>query len=126
MYLAYQILVSLIILGGAFFLFVGALGLIRLPDVFTRTHAVSKCDTLGTGLIILAVILLVDYFPEMVKLIFIIGFIWSINPVVAHLITKVEYMRDTPLTPGSFIMNCYSDDRSCILIERKESDKIDV
>lgn len=125
MNLIYEIFISLCIWGGVFFMFVGALGLLRLPDIYTRTHAASKCDTLGTGLIIFAVILSLDYFPEIVKLIFIIGFIWSINPVVAHIITKIEYLRDTPLTPGSFIMNCYTSDRSCVIHDVKERDEND-
>ena len=120
--LVYEIIVSFCIWAGVFFIFVGCLGLIRLPDIFTRAHAAAKCDTLGTGLVILGVILTMDYLPEIVKLIFIIGFVWSINPVVAHLITKIEYERDTPLTPGSFIMNRYSSDRSYAITEAKDRD----
>ena len=126
MNLLFEIFVSLIIWLGAFFLFVGSLGLVRLPDIFTRMHATSKCDTLGSGLVLFAVILTIGYFAQITKLIFIIGFIWSINPVVAHLIAKIEYMRDTPLTPGSFIMNHYSPDRSYIVDMPKEgSDNVD-
>jgi len=43
--------------GGLFFFFVGTVGLIRLPDVLTRMHATTKCDTLGAGLIVVGVVL---------------------------------------------------------------------
>ncbi len=38
---------ALALAGGLFFMFVGALGLVRLPDVYCRSHAASKCVTLG-------------------------------------------------------------------------------
>lgn len=42
---------TLLILGGAFFLFAGTVGLIRFPDAHSRLHALSKVDNLGLGMI---------------------------------------------------------------------------
>jgi multicomponent Na+:H+ antiporter subunit G len=43
--------------GGAIFLLIGAIGVLRFPDFYTRLHAVSICDTLGAGLILLGLML---------------------------------------------------------------------
>lgn len=41
---------------GCFFYLAGTVGLLRLPDVFTRLHALTKADNLGLGLIVLGAI----------------------------------------------------------------------
>lgn len=48
------IFITIFLAGGIFFYMVGVLGLVRLPDVFTRMHATTKCDTMGAGLILIA------------------------------------------------------------------------
>ena len=52
MTLAIDILSWVLILLGSFFTLVGALGMVRMPEVFTRMHAASVIDTLGVGLLI--------------------------------------------------------------------------
>lgn len=47
--------IALLVAGGAFFL-VGSLGLLRLPDAYTRLHALTKADNLGLGLIVLGLL----------------------------------------------------------------------
>ena len=49
-----ELLVSLLILAGSFFLFVGSLGLARLPSLMQRLHAPTKAATLGAGGLLLA------------------------------------------------------------------------
>lgn len=51
-----DIIVSLLLLVGSFFILVGALGLIRLPDFFMRLHGPTKATTLGVGGMLLAAI----------------------------------------------------------------------
>lgn len=46
----------LLALAGAFFFLAGTVGLLRLPDIFTRLHALTKADNLGLGLIMLALL----------------------------------------------------------------------
>ena len=51
-------LITLILLAiGCFFILSGSLGLIKLPDVFSRIHAAGLIDTLGSGFIVLALII---------------------------------------------------------------------
>ncbi len=92
---------------GFFFLFVGLVGLLRLPDVYTRMHAMGKCDTLGTGLILVAMVLLFKDITNITKLALIGIMIMTINPVITHLIAKTAYNRGTPMAEGSFLINDY-------------------
>ena len=77
--------------GGLFFLAVGVIGLVRLPDVYTRLHATTKCDTMGAGLVLLALALQSDL-AGAVKLIIITIFIWITNPTAAHVIAKAAWV----------------------------------
>ena len=81
---------------GLFFLFVGAIGLLRFPDFYTRLHATGKCDTLGAGLTILGLIVHhFFYYPGTilitVKLLFLIVFIFIANPTATHVIMRAAY-----------------------------------
>ncbi len=104
-----QIAAMVFISGGFFFLMVGTIGLIRLPDVYNRMHAVGKCDTLGNGLMLLGLILFMyTDFGSLVKLALIAGLVITINPVVTHIMAKTAYERGMDLVDGSFVLNTYS------------------
>ncbi len=103
-----EILCILFVVGGLFFLFVGAVGLIRLPDVYNRMHAVGKCDTLGAGLMLIGLMIIADSFSVVIKLTIILLLIIVINPVVTHLMAKVSYERGMDLSEGSFVLNTYT------------------
>ncbi len=89
-----DLIVVILMVGGFFFLIVGLVGILRLPDVFTRMHAMSKCDTLGAGMILFALILLLPEFTDIIRTLLIIFLIFTINPVITHLIARVEYNRE--------------------------------
>lgn len=94
----------MVLASGIFFMFVGTIGLLRLPDFYTRLHATGKCDTLGEGLIILGLIIYhLFHYPEtplvFVKLLFLIMFIFIANPAATHAIMKAAYR--TGLKPWS-------------------------
>ena len=78
---------------GFFFLLVGTIGLIRLPDVFSRMHATTKSDTLGLGLILLGLILTQGFELVSVKILLIIVFLWLANPTAAHFIALKQYEK---------------------------------
>lgn len=54
MQLIMEIIVSFFLIVGAFFLLVGGIGMVKLPDLFMRLHAPTKSSTLGLGSILLA------------------------------------------------------------------------
>ncbi len=74
--------------GGLFFAFVAAVGLIRLPDLYTRAHSASKSDTLGAVLTLGAAALALDAGVDTLKLALLIVFMFITNPTAAHAIAR--------------------------------------
>ncbi len=74
--------------GGAFFGLVAVIGLIRLPDLYTRAHAASKTDTLGAGLSLAAVAIVYDAGLPTVKTVLLLVFLLITNPTAAHAIAR--------------------------------------
>jgi multicomponent Na+:H+ antiporter subunit G len=83
-----EIFSLLIIIAGAFFMLVGSIGVIRLPDFFTRIHASSKCDTLGIMLVLGGLAVFEGFTLNSVKLIIAIVFVGLANPVGIHALAK--------------------------------------
>ncbi|MBV0923291.1 monovalent cation/H(+) antiporter subunit G [Halomicroarcula limicola] len=73
---------------GAFFAGVASLGILRLPDIYTRAHAASKSDTLGAVLTIAAVALALQTDLSTVKAVFLLTFMFITNPTAAHAIAR--------------------------------------
>ncbi len=90
-------IVILLLLLSSFFLMVGTIGLIRMPDAFCKMHATTKSDTLGAGLALLALIVYKGFHPISIKLFFIILFIWITNSTGAHIIAKATYYRQNKI-----------------------------
>ncbi len=90
MELIIDIISVICLLGGLFFLFVGTVGLLRLPDVYNRLHATTKCDTLGAGLLLLS-LALQSSATVGVRLGLLIIFILITNPTAAHVIARSAY-----------------------------------
>ncbi len=95
-------LIIIFLLAGIFFFSVGVIGLLRLPDVFCRMHATTKCDTLGAGLMLFALMIYHGWAPDTIKLAFIVIFIWLTNPTAAHIIAKASYRDKVEMVEGSF------------------------
>lgn len=80
----------LLLLGGLFSL-VAAIGVVRLPDLFTRMHAASKAGTVGSGLVLLAVAVVSADAGVALRAIVGIAFILITTPVAAHLLARASY-----------------------------------
>jgi len=76
------------ILTGSFFVLVGAVGLIRMPEVFTRMHAASIIDTLGAGLLIVGMMMQAGPTLISLKLLFIFGLFFVTSPVATHALAQ--------------------------------------
>ncbi len=76
-----------LLVGGAFSI-IGAVGVLRLPDFFTRLHAAGITETLGIGLILLGLCLQAGWTLVMVKLILIFVFLMFASPTSAHALAK--------------------------------------
>jgi len=85
------------IVGGVFFMLVGTIGLLRLPDVYTRLHAAGMTDTMGAGLILLglffqAVLGMMHGHPEwwavLVRLVLVYAFLLFTSPIATHALAR--------------------------------------
>jgi multicomponent Na+:H+ antiporter subunit G len=83
-----EVAAAVLVAGGVFFAFVGVVGLVRLPDVYTRTHSASKSDTLGAGLALAAVAVTFGADLPSVKAALLLVFMFVTNPTAAHAITR--------------------------------------
>jgi multicomponent Na+:H+ antiporter subunit G len=92
MQLFIEIVSSIFIISGTFFFFVGVVGLVRMPDVFSRMHATTKCDTMGAGLIYFGLIIWQGITFTSLNIILILVFLWITNPTAAHYIAKSAYV----------------------------------
>ena len=81
----------LIVCIGGFFLFVGSVGVVRLPDFYSRTHAATKSDTLGIMLVLGGLVIYEGFTENSIKLIIAIVFVALANPVGSHALAKAAF-----------------------------------
>lgn len=86
-----------LILVGALFMLLAALGVVRLPDLLTRMHATTKAATFGVTLIMLAVALHFAQVVVVARAFGVILFIMMTAPVAAHVIGRAGYFVGTRL-----------------------------
>jgi multicomponent Na+:H+ antiporter subunit G len=96
----FEIVIAILLLGGSLLTLVAALGLFRLPDLFTRMHAASKAGTAGSGLLLLGVALQSEDAGVWIKCILTIVFFVLTAPVAAHLLAKAAVRAGVKL-PGN-------------------------
>ena len=76
---------------GALFTLLGAVGMLRFPDVYTRIHAASLTDTGGAGLVLLGLALISGLNAETLKLGLVWIFIMLTTPVAANALANAAY-----------------------------------
>jgi multicomponent Na+:H+ antiporter subunit G len=83
-----NILSWLILLAGAVFLLIGAIGVLRFPDFYSRLHAVSVCDTMGAGLVLVGLMLQGGLSLVTVKLVLMFYFMMFTGPTAVHALAE--------------------------------------
>jgi multicomponent Na+:H+ antiporter subunit G len=78
----------LAILGGVFFIVVGSIGLIRMPDVYTRLHAAGMTDTMGAGLLLIGLSFQAGLTLITVRLMMIWAFLLFTSPIGTHALAR--------------------------------------
>lgn len=73
---------------GSLLLLIGALGLLRFPDVYSRMHAIGVSETLGAGLILVGLMFQSTSPIVFFKLLFIFLFLWLTSPTAGHTLVK--------------------------------------
>jgi multicomponent Na+:H+ antiporter subunit G len=86
--MAVDIVSGALIAGGCFFILVGAVGLVRMPDIYTRAHATSIIDTVGAGFLILGLVLQAGFTLVALKLLFLLAISFFMLPVVSHALAR--------------------------------------
>ncbi len=77
-----------LLLLGSFFVVVGGIGVLRMPDVFTRMHAAGVTDTMGSFFILTGLMLQTGFDGVTLRLAMILGFLWFTSPVATHALAK--------------------------------------
>lgn len=86
---------NVLILIGAVFMFIAALGVWRLSDLYLKMHAATKAGTLGCGLILTGTGLQLKSSVSFTEVLLLIVFIAITNPISAHLIGKLHYLTSS-------------------------------
>ena len=87
---------------GTLALVVGSLGLIRLPDVFSRIHAVGMMDTAGVGFIVLGMMIHEGFSLISVKLAAVAVFLFFTSPIATHAVAQVAHKSGfSPVATGA-------------------------
>ena len=83
-----DLIALLLIFCGLFFFLSGSVGLLRLPDIYTRLHALAKADNVGLALVTLGMLLLEPNLLYQIKLIFIWLLVMAASAVSSHMVAK--------------------------------------
>lgn len=94
-----KIIIGYLILQGALLSLVSSIGLLRLPDIYSRNHAASKSATLGIMSVLLGVFLYFWIIKDAINARILLGivFVFITTPVAGHLISRAAYNTKTPL-----------------------------
>ncbi len=106
-------------IGGSIFLLIGAVGLIRLPDMFTRMHAAGIIDTMGVGMFFVAMILQAGMTLVSIKIFLIVLFLMFTLPTTTHALARAAVAAG--LKPISDDDD--TDDRELALMQELEEER---
>lgn len=107
-----EIIGMVFIVVGLVFDFFGCLGLVRLPDIYNRLQASTKCVTFGTCSILFGAFLMLGVTAAGIKTLFCIIFLVLTAPVSAHALARGAHKAGVKLWPKSVIDRYEEDSRS--------------
>lgn len=90
---AVDVLSGILLVAGGVFCVIGAIGLLRMPDFYTRVHAASVTDTLGVGFILLGLMLQAGWTLVTLKLVVIGLLIFFTSPAATHALSRAALER---------------------------------
>lgn len=97
-------LVAGLLLFGTGFVALGAVGLIRLPDVYSRMHAITKATTLGmAGLTVGSAVFFLSHGEQVLGEFLTLWLVFLTNPVGGHMIGKSAYLIGIPMAESSVL-----------------------
>jgi multicomponent Na+:H+ antiporter subunit G len=99
----HDVISLILMLIGAFFMFVAAVGVVRMPDLFLRMSATAKSATLGAACVLLAAAVHFNDFGIATRAVATIIFLFLTAPVAAHRIGRAAYIKGVPLWEGTVV-----------------------
>jgi multicomponent Na+:H+ antiporter subunit G len=98
-----DLVTAVVWLVGAAFALLAAVGVLRMPDVFTRMQASTKASTLGLGCLLIGAALQMGDFASFVRVASIGAFVLLTTPVAGHVIARASYLAGVPLWEGTVL-----------------------
>lgn len=87
-----QYVAGILMMVGAIFSLLAAIGILRFPDLYTRLHAATKAGTVGAGFVLLAVAVWASDLPVALRAIAGVVFLVLTSPIAAHLLARAAYL----------------------------------
>ena len=88
-----EVLSWVFIVAGSVFVLIGGIGLIRLPDFYTRIHAAGITDTMGAWLLLIGLMFTAGWTLITVKLLMLLFFLAVTSPLSSHALAKAAFIR---------------------------------
>ena len=104
---------------GATLVLLAAVGLLRMPDLFTRMQAATKASTLGLACLLAAAAIVFADAPSFFRVLSIGAFVTLTSPVSNHVIARAAYLTKVPLWKGT-VVDEWSADRGIETDDRKK------
>ncbi len=92
----------------------GCIGLVRMPDVYNRIQAASKCVTIGTSMIVLGSVIMMESVPVMLKGLLCVGFVLVTASTAAHALARAAH-RAGVAACGETVVDRYKEDQEAAL-----------
>jgi multicomponent Na+:H+ antiporter subunit G len=96
-----EVIAGIVMVAGSFFALIGSLGLLRLPDLYTRLHAGSKAVTLGVGGMAMGSLLVAPSVSEGAKILLAVVFLFFTAPIASHAIGRSGYYSGVRMSPDT-------------------------
>jgi multicomponent Na+:H+ antiporter subunit G len=98
-----EVVTAVVWLAGSVFALLAAVGVLRMPDVFTRMQASTKASTLGLGCLLIGAALQMGDFASLIRVACIGAFVLLTTPVAGHVIARASYYAEVPLWEGTVL-----------------------
>lgn len=98
-----QVLVAILLVLGALFYLISAIGTLRFPDLYIRMHAATKASAFASGLMLFGVMLHFAEVAVTLEALLIIAFVFLTAPIAGHMIGRAAYYLGTPLWDGTVV-----------------------
>jgi multicomponent Na+:H+ antiporter subunit G len=98
-----DVITAVLWIGGSLFALLAAVGVLRMPDVFTRMQASTKASTFGLGCLLAGAAIQMGDAASIIRLASIGAFVLLTTPVAGHVIARAAYFSDVPLWKGTVL-----------------------